>query len=325
MDMVGQGYYTADGTYGPAEFLLKRVPGKDGSYLMMSQFRYVDVDGDTSEEWTIPDEPTREFETDLASIPSLAGWLVPKDGRHTPAALVHDAMILSPGETHCYQGRKVEAEEADRIFRRGMQFLGVKFWRRWMIWSAVSLLTLWRSAGDSALGRLLNRLRMVVGLLAFCIIGLFLLPDVLDFPELTNYPFLPASVPLLRNIARWDPVKWLWYIEEGSFVEQLARFALVMAIATALYTVAWGRRWQFGLFAGVTLSLIAFPMAVGAVSYGIYAAIEFLISLVLLVTHRKGRDKGRVPASELAQKITGEKGAPTQQGAPKVQPGAAEE
>jgi len=322
MDMAGQGYYTADGTNSPAEFLLKRVPGKDGSYLMMSQFRYVHVDGDTSEEWTIPDDLTHEFETDLASIPSLAGWLVPKDGRHTPAALVHDAMILSPGETHCYLGRKVDAEEADKIFRLGMQFLGVKFWRRWMIWAAVSILTLLRSAADPPLGRLLNRVRLGVGLVAFSVMGLFLLPDVLDFPELTNYPFLPSSIPLLRNIARWEPVKLLWFIEEGSFLEQLARFATVVGAATAIYTVAWGRRWRFGLFAGVTLSLIAFPMAVGGVSYLIYSAIEFLISLVLLLTHRKGRDKGRVPASELAQKITGEKGAPTRQRAPKDQHGA---
>ncbi len=300
--MVGQGYYAADEDV-PAELVLKRVPEKDGSYLLMNQFRYVHVEGSRREEWVIPEKLGQRFETDLASIPSLAGWLVPKDGRHTPAALVHDAMILAPGETHCYKGREVKAEEADRIFRLAMQFLGVKFWRRWMIWSAVSILTLWRSAEDSGFVRLANRVRLIVGLLAFSIMGLFMLPDVLDFPELPSYGFLPDSIPVLRNIARWAPVKLLWQINEASFLEELGRLAAVAGGGTAVYALAWTRRWRFGLFVGVTLPLIAFPMAVGAVSYAIYWVIEFLISIVLLLTRRSGRDVGRVPASLLAQRI----------------------
>lgn len=300
--MPRQGYYAAD-KYVPAEFVLKRMPEKDGSYLLMNQFRYVHVEGDAWEEWTIPEELGQRFETDLASIPSLAGWLVPKDGRHTPAALVHDAMILAPGETHCYRGRKVNAEEADRIFRLAMQFLGVKFWRRWMIWAAVSILTLWCSTEESAPVRLANRVRLVVGLLAFSIMGLFLLPDVLGFPELPSYAFLPDSIPVLRNIARWEPVKSLWYIEEGSFAEELGRFATVVLLGTAIYALAWGERWRFGLFAGLTLPLISWPMAVGAVSYGIYWLIEFVISIVLLLVRRSGRDRGRVPAALLAQRL----------------------
>lgn len=294
--MVGQGYY-AVGKDEPAEFVLKRIPGKDGSYLLQDQFRYVHH---TGEEWTIPAEKGQEFETDLASIPSLAGWLVPKDGRHTPAALVHDAMILGPGETHCYQGREVHAEEADRIFREGMQFLGVKFLRRWMIWAAVSLLTFWRSADDSPAVRLANRARMVVGILALSIMGLFLLPDVLDFPPLSSYGI--ASIPGLRVIARWAPIKVLWNIDEGSLSE-LWHFLAVFAAGIVIYAAAWGRRWKFGLFTAFTLPLIAWPMAVGAVSYGIYWVIEFVISIGLLISRRMGRERGRVPASLLAKRI----------------------
>ncbi len=308
--MVGQGYYAAK-TDEPAEFVLKRIPGKDGSYLLQKQFRYVHHDG---EQWIIPAEESQELETDLASIPSLAGWLVPKDGRHTPAALVHDAMILSPGETHCYRGREVTAEEADRIFREAMQFLGVKFWRRWMIWAAVSLLTLWRSAEDSAAGRALNRVRLVVGVVALSIMGLFLLPDVLDFPPLSSYGI--TSIPVLRVVARWEPVKVLWHIEESSLGE-LWRFLGVVGAATVIYAAAWGRRWRFGLTAAATLPLITYPMAVGAVSYAVYWVIEFVISVVLLIARRRGRHRGRVPASLLAKRIA--EGA-----TPEIDPGVLE-
>lgn len=295
--MVGQGYY-AVGNDEPAEFVLKRIPGKDGSYLLLHQFRYVHH---TGEEWVIPAEEGQEFETDLASIPSLAGWLVPKDGRHTPAALVHDAMILAPGEEPCYQGRKVTAEEADTIFREAMQFLGVRFLRRWMIWSAVSLLTLWRSAEDRPAGRWANRLRMIVGLLALSIMGLFLLPDVLDFPALSSYGI--ASIPGLRVIARWGPIKALWHIDEGSFSE-LWRFLAVFAAGIVAYAAVWApRRWRFGLFTAFTLPLIAWPMAVGAVSYAVYWVIEFVISVGLLISRRLGRERGRVPAPLLATRL----------------------
>ncbi len=44
--MVGQGYYAATSD-APAEFVLKRVPGKDGSYDLQKQFRDVHFDGQT--------------------------------------------------------------------------------------------------------------------------------------------------------------------------------------------------------------------------------------------------------------------------------------
>ncbi|WP_300390516.1 DUF1353 domain-containing protein, partial [uncultured Nocardioides sp.] len=33
------------------------------------------------------------FHTDLTSVPSVFAWLVPRTGRHLPAALVHDALV----------------------------------------------------------------------------------------------------------------------------------------------------------------------------------------------------------------------------------------
>src|SRR5262245_34215965 len=41
---------------------------------------------------TVP-PPNEKFTTDLASVPSLLTWLVPKSGAHLPAALIHDGLI----------------------------------------------------------------------------------------------------------------------------------------------------------------------------------------------------------------------------------------
>src|SRR5918996_238708 len=125
-----QGFYDATGT-GPAKYVLERVPGET-AYLLKEQIRYVDGDGAS---YTVPSPAGKPFETDLTSIPMLAAWLVPKDGTHTPAALVHDAMI---GERRYEGDRDVTEEEADDMFRRGMQHLGVRFIRRWLMWGAVS-------------------------------------------------------------------------------------------------------------------------------------------------------------------------------------------
>ena len=39
---------------------------------------------------------TGTFRTDLTSVPALFTWLVPKTGRHLPAALVHDGLVHPP-------------------------------------------------------------------------------------------------------------------------------------------------------------------------------------------------------------------------------------
>ncbi|HVL98755.1 MAG TPA: DUF1353 domain-containing protein [Egibacteraceae bacterium] len=291
--MLEQGYYAADKD-APAKFVLQRVDGRDGTYLLTNQFRYVHEDGRI---WTIPARLEEEFETDLASVPTFAAWLVPKDGRHTPAALVHDAMILDPGEKPNYLGPQVGAEEADRIFREAMQYLGVKFLRRWVMWGAVSVRTLMKGEGRNPIA---DRVRVMVGLFAFSVMGLFLLPAVLDFPTLASYSFVPDSIPGLRVLARG--VKFLWDVEEATFSRELLHFAGVGGLGTLLYAATWFRRFRFGLVLGPSLALTAWPMAVAVVSYGIYWLIEELIALLLLVF---GRRRERVPSSRVVQRLAG--------------------
>ena len=70
------------------------------------------------------------FETDLASIPRIFTPVFPKNGRHRPAAIVHDFL--------CREGifpRKL----SDKIFLEAMKLFSVPKWRRWAMFAAVRI------------------------------------------------------------------------------------------------------------------------------------------------------------------------------------------
>jgi hypothetical protein len=78
------------------------------------------------------------FSTDFASVPQVFTWLIPRYGRYTKAAILHDYLW---GE--CRQHRFHWAD-ADGILRRVMRELGVPFLRRWLMWAAVRLASITR-------------------------------------------------------------------------------------------------------------------------------------------------------------------------------------
>jgi hypothetical protein len=77
--------------------------------------------------------------TDLASVPGFLTWLVPRYGRHTLPALLHDHLV-EPGMDPSLR------EEADTTFRDAMGATQVPVVRRWVMWAAVSLATNWLRA-----------------------------------------------------------------------------------------------------------------------------------------------------------------------------------
>ena len=77
------------------------------------------------------------YRTDFASIPVIFRWLLPKHGRYTKAAVVHDYLVehsRATDFTRC---------DADGIFRRMMGELGVPILKRWIMWAAVRLGGMW--------------------------------------------------------------------------------------------------------------------------------------------------------------------------------------
>lgn len=77
--------------------------------------------------------------TDLASVPTALRWFVSSYDVHTPAALLHDRLI---GPTNILG---VSDADADRFFRFMLKALGVRFVRRWMMWTAIAFGTRWRN------------------------------------------------------------------------------------------------------------------------------------------------------------------------------------
>ena len=83
------------------------------------------------------------FTTDFASVPRIVVWLIPRFGRYTPAAVLHDWLVTAGLTT-----RAVTSRDADGLFRRVLRELGVPPVRRWLMWAGVR----W-----GALGRPLRR------------------------------------------------------------------------------------------------------------------------------------------------------------------------
>jgi Protein of unknown function (DUF1353) len=73
--------------------------------------------------------------TDLASVPSILWWLVASYGRHTRPALVHDQLV-----------DEIERHDADWIFRKALMDTRIGWVRRWLIFTAVSFETSFRTA-----------------------------------------------------------------------------------------------------------------------------------------------------------------------------------
>jgi hypothetical protein len=246
-------FWNAHGT-GDAEYVLKRLPDpkRAGSYTLEESFQYRDHRRGT---FTVP-KPGTVFVTDLASIPGPASWLVPVDGTHTPAALLHDALVRKPDEPVVHDGPDVTRETADLMFREAMQHLEVPLLRRWMMWSAVSMATLF-TPGD---GRRHWYWRVLIPILVAALLGIGFL-SVLDLVDL----------PGLRLPWMGDRTWW----------RELLGGAVAAIVAAVVAPLPWGRRWRVGLVAALALIPLAFPLVVAGAAYAVYQVVEIVAYKVL--------------------------------------------
>jgi hypothetical protein len=131
------------------------------------------------------------FLTDFATVPRVVVWLIPRFGRYTLAAILHDWL--------CTQGLRsgvVTSREADGLFRRVMREQGVPVLRRWLMWCGVR----W--------GALASSLRRPGWLHSA--------PGVLGISLLAAPVVVPPAVLIALALAVYGAVEWLVSLPGGS-------------------------------------------------------------------------------------------------------------
>lgn len=259
-DLRTPGRFYRPGTEDKAIFVLQRL--EPPSFRICEPFEYVDHLGVV---YTVPvDVDAASNETDLASIPPFLTWLVPRDGRHTPAALLHDALIGGiEGEEYATSTRQqVDDAHADYVFREAMRALEVPWLRRWLMWAAAAVRTAsltsdtpprWRFGAVGLVGVASVLLALLSGLMA------------LDVPDLgsVELPWLgdrPLYLEILFGL--------------GQIVVSAAAFSVVLG---AVFH-SW-RMVRVGLLGGATIGFFGLPMVASLVGAGGYLAVEWIISL----------------------------------------------
>ncbi len=231
---------------GPLRLELRSIDGRDFSLLRQIGFSSRHY----QEAFVVPAD-LRRFTTDLASVPALFTWLVPRSGDFLPAAVLHDALIQPGawiGPDLDRDGQPFGRREADRIFREAMIGLGTGRVRAWLMWAAVSLSTMWHS------GRAWTRIALVGVLGLVGLVGALATLDLLDV---------------------WDGLPWMgdlpWWRE-------LLQGAAGAILIPAVLAVTWGRLWPAGVITGIALALLLHVTTALALLVLAYRVLERIVS-----------------------------------------------
>ena len=243
----------------PRIVLERRARGDEEVFALLRRVGYADRH---LGELLVPADPAR-FTTDLTSVPSVLTWLVPRSGRHLPAALVHDALVGGPagsGESGAASyvsegGVVLDRVEADRVFRDAMADTGTGVVRRWLAWSAVTLVTLWVAPPRP---RGWYRVVPFATLLLVVWLGWCATWDLLDAPA----PLAPG-------------VPW---IAEGGWAAELLGGVAGAVVVPLLLASLWGRFARAGAVLGVGLAALLHVTVVLAVLTAAYQALERLVT-----------------------------------------------
>lgn len=227
----------------PLKVMLERIVTPAGrrpreSFRLLRRIAYRD---DVYGEILVPAD-LATFDTDFASVPALFTWLVPKTGAHLPASLIHDGLVGGRdyvATEHPGAVDPIDRVAADAVFRRAMRDSGIGPIRQWLVWSAVTLGTIW--SGSRAWTRaqhlryLLPAAATLVIVAALGVLATLDLFDVIDWvPWMGDHPF---GVELLTGLAGAVVVPLLLGLTWGRFV--VAGLVSCIALAVLLYvTVA---------------------------------------------------------------------------------------
>jgi hypothetical protein len=168
------------------------------------------------------------FRTDLTSVPAWFTWLIPTSGLHLPAALIHDGLVMARGEPQTYVAdHEIARATADQIFRDGMRDLGTSVLRRWLMWTAVTLATLW-----CCTHKWWFRVVMTLEITLISVLGAAATIDLFSH----------------RALLPWMGHRPIW-------VEAVTG-SLFAALIPVLLAVLWGRWWRAGIITGLALALL---------------------------------------------------------------------
>lgn len=215
---------------------------------------------------TVPD-PRYPFTTDLTSVPRLFTWLVPRSGRHLPAALVHDGLV--GGEPASYttdDESRVDRIDADAIFRNGMHDLGVPLVRRWTVWAAVANASLVLGARPG--WRLTTWWYRVVGL---AVLGLIAWCGLSATAEVVDARSLPAWLDRALGDLPW--------IHEGALWREVVEGLAGAVVVPLVLAVLWGRHYRAGAIAGLAFATLFHVTVAVALVAGFYLVAEAVARL----------------------------------------------
>lgn len=191
------------------------------------------------------------FRTDLTSVPRFFTWLVPRTGRHLPAALLHDGLVHRPHEPQTYiADTPIDRVAADRLFRHAMRDLGTSWLRRWLVWTAAATGTM---AGGPLRRTLWGKVAVSLMVAVVIALGTAATIDLFDCRE---------ALPWMGDRPAWLEVA----------------FGAVGALAVpAALAVLWGRRWAAGVIAGAALALLLHVTVAITIVYALFTAAESAI------------------------------------------------
>lgn len=233
------GYFFDAEQGGPLRLELRSIDGRDFSLLR----RIAYSSDDYAEAFVVPAD-LHTFRTDLASVPGAFTWLVPRSGVFLPAAVLHDGLI-HPGAS---LGPQVERPEADLILREASIGLGTGRVRAWLMWSAVTIATMWRS------DRWGRRAALVALLGAVLVLGVLSTLDLFGLG-----PGLP-------------------WMAAGTWWGRLLGGAAAAVVVPSLLSIGWGRFWQAGVIVGVAFALLLHVTVAIVLLYALYRVVERIVS-----------------------------------------------
>ncbi len=103
-------------------------------YRVLEDFTYVSEGGEVI---TVE----KGFLTDFASVPRFFRFIIPKTGRYNEATVIHDWLCQL---SNAYRYKR---KDADKIFLECMEELGVKKFKRGLMYRGVSVYTFFKRRG----------------------------------------------------------------------------------------------------------------------------------------------------------------------------------